>query len=200
MEAASLSGVLSYTKLSGSSLCYSDDIFSRRISRHSSNGFNGVNKPSSKALIKGPFLSDGLIQRRNLHLQAICGVGIYTLGENDDVESHHSHAMEEKIGVLLLNLGGPETLKDDIIRLPGLFKLLQRPLAELISVLQAPKSEEGYAAIGGGSPLRKITDEQANALRMALEAKNVNVSVYVGMRYWYPFTEEAIEQVRLLIA
>ncbi|XP_040942489.1 ferrochelatase-1, chloroplastic isoform X2 [Gossypium hirsutum] len=214
MEATSLSGVFSYTKLCGSSLCYSDDRFSRRIasfSRHSSNGFNGVNKPSSKALIKGPFLSDGLIQRRNLHLQVICRVGVYTLGENDVVESHHSHAMEEKIGVLLLNLGGPKTLKDvqpflynlfvdlDIIRLPRLFKLLQRPLAKLISVLRAPKSEEGYAAIGGGSPLRKITDEQENALRMALEAKNVNVSVYVGMRYWYPFTEEVIEQVDTLL-
>ncbi|PPE00260.1 hypothetical protein GOBAR_DD02738 [Gossypium barbadense] len=138
-------------------------------------------------------------------------VGVYTLGENDVVESHHSHAMEEKIGVLLLNLGGPETLKDvqpflynlfadpDIIRLPGLFKLLQWPLAKLTSVLRAPKSEKGYAAIGGGSPLRKITDEQANALRMALEAKNVNVSVYVGMRYWYPFTEEVIEQVDTLL-
>ncbi|XP_040947922.1 ferrochelatase-1, chloroplastic isoform X6 [Gossypium hirsutum] len=165
MEAASLSGVLSYTKLCGSSLYYSDDRFSR--------------------------------------------VGVYTLGENDVVESHHSHAMEEKIGVLLLNLGGPETLKDvqpflynlfadpDIIQLPGLFKLLQWPLAKLTSVLRAPKSEKGYAAIGGGSPLRKITDEQANALRMALEAKNVNVSVYVGMRYWYPFTEEVIEQIKL---
>ncbi|KAL1104594.1 hypothetical protein V6Z11_D04G075400 [Gossypium hirsutum] len=174
MEAASLSGVLSYTKLCGSSLYYSDDRFSR-----------------------------------NLHLQAICRVGVYTLGENDVVESHHSHAMEEKIGVLLLNLGGPETLKDvqpflynlfadpDIIQLPGLFKLLQWPLAKLTSVLRAPKSEKGYAAIGGGSPLRKITDEQANALRMALEAKNVNVSVYVGMRYWYPFTEEVIEQIKL---
>ncbi|TYG46943.1 hypothetical protein ES288_D11G297100v1 [Gossypium darwinii] len=163
MEAASLSGVLSYTKLCGGSLYYSDDRFSR-----------------------------------NLHLQAICRVGVYTLSENDVVESHHSHAMEEKIGVLLLNLGGPETLKDVqpflynlfVDPLPGLFKLLQRPLAKLISVLRAPKSEEGYAAIGGSSHLRKITDEQANALRMALEAKNVNVSVYVGMRYWYPFTEE----------
>ncbi|KAK8348782.1 hypothetical protein V6Z11_A06G102200 [Gossypium hirsutum] len=117
--------------------------------------------------------------------------------------------MEEKIGVLLLNLGGPERLKDvqpflynlfadpDIIQLPGLFKLLQRPLAKLISVLRAPKSKEGYAAIGGSSPLRKITGEQANALRMALKAMNVNVSVYVGMRYWYPFTEEAIEQIKL---
>lgn len=39
---------------------------------------------------------------------------------------------------------------------------------------------------------------QADALKMALEAKNIPVNVYVGMRYWYPFTEEAIEQVSLL--
>lgn len=48
----------------------------------------------------------------------------------------------------------------DIIRLPRLFRFLQQPLAKLISVIRAPKSKEGYAAIGGGSPLRKITDEQ----------------------------------------
>ncbi|KAI6691717.1 hypothetical protein NL676_019427 [Syzygium grande] len=96
---------------------------------------------------------------------------------------------EEKIGVLLLNLGGPETLDDvqpflfnlfadpDIIRLPRLFRFLQKPLAQFISVLRAPKSKEGYASIGGGSPLRKITDAQAE-------------------EYWHPFTEEAIEQIK----
>ncbi|CAN4096631.1 unnamed protein product [Withania somnifera] len=79
---------------------------------------------------------------------------------------------EGKIGVLLLNLGGPETLEDvqpflfnlfadpDIIRLPRLFRFLQRPLAQFISVARAPKSKEGYASIGGGSPLRRITDAQ----------------------------------------
>ncbi|KZV37221.1 ferrochelatase-2, chloroplastic-like [Dorcoceras hygrometricum] len=116
---------------------------------------------------------------------------------------------EEKIGVMLLNLGGPETLDDvqpflfnlfadpDIIRLPRLFRFLQRPLAQLISVLRAPKSKEGYAAIGGGSPLRKITDEQANALKLALQSKEVSANVYVAMRYWRPFTEEAIKRDRI---
>ena len=85
----------------------------------------------------------------------------------------------------------------DIIRLPRLFRFLQRPLAQLISVLRAPKSKEGYAAIGGGSPLRKITDEQASALKMALETKEVPANVYVAMRYWHPFTEEAVHQVGL---
>lgn len=51
----------------------------------------------------------------------------------------------------------------DIIRLPRLFRFLQRPLAKLISTFRAPKSKEGYASIGGGSPLRKITDEQVKS-------------------------------------
>lgn len=115
---------------------------------------------------------------------------------------------QERVGVLLLNLGGPDTLQDvqpflfnlfadpDIIRLPRLFRFLQRPLAQFISVFRAAKSREGYAAIGGGSPLRKITYEQADALKVALEMKNVLAKVYVGMRYWHPFTEEAIEQIK----
>ncbi|MBA0552082.1 hypothetical protein Golob_022923, partial [Gossypium lobatum] len=35
----------------------------------------------------------------------------------------------------------------------------------------------------------------AEELRKSLWAKNVPAKVYVGMRYWHPFTEEAIEQV-----
>ncbi|CAL1381110.1 unnamed protein product [Linum trigynum] len=114
----------------------------------------------------------------------------------------------EKVGVLLLNLGGPETLDDvqpflfnlfadpDIIRLPRSFRFLQKPLAQFISVVRAPKSKEGYASIGGGSPLRQITDAQAEALKKSLWEKNVPAKVYVGMRYWHPFTEEAIEQIK----
>ncbi|EPS59890.1 ferrochelatase, partial [Genlisea aurea] len=120
----------------------------------------------------------------------------------------HSPVSEERIGVMLLNLGGPETLNDvqpflfnlfadpDIIRLPRLFRFLQGPLAQLISVLRAPKSKEGYAAIGGGSPLRRITDDQANALKVALETKGISANVYVAMRYWHPFTEEAVHQIK----
>ncbi|WCJ37622.1 ferrochelatase 2 [Euphorbia peplus] len=115
---------------------------------------------------------------------------------------------DDKIGVLLLNLGGPETLDDvqpflfnlfadpDIIRLPRLFRFLQKPLAQFISVVRAPKSKEGYASIGGGSPLRQITDAQAEELRKSLCEKDVPAKVYVGMRYWHPFTEEAIEQIK----
>lgn len=66
--------------------------------------------------------------------------------------------------VSLGHTNGFHASSQDIIRLPRLFKFLQRPLAKLISVFRAPKSKEGYAAIGGGSPLRKITDEQVECI------------------------------------
>ncbi|KAJ9537238.1 hypothetical protein OSB04_029971 [Centaurea solstitialis] len=144
------------------------------------------------------------IQKKSLVGKTFCSAGVWT--HPLIATESHSHVEEDKIGVLLLNLGGPETLNDvqpflynlfadpDIIRLPRLFRFLQQPLAQLISVLRAPKSKEGYASIGGGSPLRKITDEQADAIRMALEAKKVHANVYVAMRYWHPFTEEAVQQ------
>lgn len=112
---------------------------------------------------------------------------------------------EERIGVLLLNLGGPEKLDDvrpflfnlfsdpDIIRLP--FRFLQKPLARLISSRRHKKSGNYYAQIGGGSPLRRITDEQARALAEELRRRGINARTYVAMRYWHPFTEEALEQV-----
>ncbi|CAH9120102.1 unnamed protein product [Cuscuta epithymum] len=37
---------------------------------------------------------------------------------------------------------------------------------------------------------------QANALKMALKEKEVTANVYVAMRYWHPFTEEAVQQIK----
>ena len=116
---------------------------------------------------------------------------------------------EERVGVLLLNLGGPECLEDvqpflynlfadpDIIRLPAFLRFLQAPLAALLSTNRAPKSREAYESIGGGSPLRRITDEQAVAIQNAMAKKGEpNAKVYVGMRYWKPFTEDAVEEIK----
>jgi protoporphyrin/coproporphyrin ferrochelatase len=111
-----------------------------------------------------------------------------------------------RVGVLLLNLGGPEQLEDvrpflfnlfsdpEIIRLP--FTWLQKPLAWLISTSRAKKSQANYKLIGGGSPLLRITEEQAQALRDCLRDKGQDTQVYIGMRYWHPFTEEAIARVK----
>ena len=115
---------------------------------------------------------------------------------------------KKNVGVLLLNLGGPETLEDvqeflynlfadpDILRLPEPLGWAQPLLARIVSYVRAPQSQEGYRAIGGGSPIRKTTEEQAEALQRAMDAKDVDAKVYVAMRYWNPFTEEAIERIK----
>ncbi|XP_078427709.1 ferrochelatase-1, chloroplastic-like [Wolffia australiana] len=145
-------------------------------------------------------------QRGKFHGKAFSSAEIFSVG--DTVVGPSQSVSEEKFGVLLLNLGGPETLHDvepflfnlfadpDIIRLPRFFRFLQQPLAKLISISRAPKSKEGYASIGGGSPLRKMTDDQADALMTALRAKSIQANVYIGMRYWHPFTEEAVHQIK----
>ena len=110
-----------------------------------------------------------------------------------------------RLGVLLLNLGGPEQLSDvrpflfnlfsdpEIIRIP--IAALQQPLAWLISTSRAKKSQANYQKIGGGSPLRRITEEQAHALETQLQAQGEDAKVYIGMRYWHPFTEAALAQI-----
>ena len=86
-----------------------------------------------------------------------------------------------RVGILLLNLGGPERIQDvgpflynlfadpEIIRLPN--PILQKPLAWLISTLRSSKSQEAYRSIGGGSPLRRITEQQARELQRAPESR-----------------------------
>ena len=110
-----------------------------------------------------------------------------------------------RIGILLFNLGGPETLEDvrpflfnlfsdpDIIRLP--WKALQKPLAWLIATQRRKKSESYYRQIGGGSPLRRITEAQARALEAEFKSRGVEARAYVAMRYWTPFIEDALEQI-----
>ncbi|MGL5034423.1 MAG: ferrochelatase [Microcystaceae cyanobacterium] len=112
----------------------------------------------------------------------------------------------DRVGVLLLNLGGPEKPEDvrpflfnlfsdpEIIRLP--FPWLQKPLAWLISTLRAKKSQANYEQIGGGSPLLQITQAQGQALEQRLTEVGQTAKIYIGMRYWHPFTEEAIEEIK----
>ncbi|MBE9055512.1 ferrochelatase [Sphaerospermopsis sp. LEGE 08334] len=110
-----------------------------------------------------------------------------------------------RVGVLLLNLGGPDKLEDvgpflynlfsdpEIIRLP--FRWMQKPLAWFIATRREKTSQENYKQIGGGSPLRRITEEQGEALKTQLDAMGKETNIYVGMRYWHPYTEEAIAQL-----
>jgi len=112
--------------------------------------------------------------------------------------------MSRKIGVLLLNMGGPEQQGDvfpflrnlfsdrQIIRLGPAF--LQRPLAALIARRRAPKSRANYQKIGGGSPISAITARQAAALEQALAADGAFI-VRPAMRYWHPFAAAALVEL-----
>ncbi len=109
-------------------------------------------------------------------------------------------------GVVLLQLGGPDSLEavepflynlfcdPDIIDLPLAF-LFRKPLAGLISRRRAPKVREYYRAIGGRSPIFRLTLRQASALGARLKAAG-DFRVVVAMRYWHPFTEEAIRALQ----
>jgi ferrochelatase len=110
-----------------------------------------------------------------------------------------------KVGVLLFNLGGPETLRD--VK-PFLYRLFSDPeiirikwgparkaLAYTIATLRRRTSEGYYRQIGGGSPLRRLTEEQARALADEFKTRGKDVETFVGMCTWHPFLKEAVERI-----
>jgi len=120
----------------------------------------------------------------------------------------------DRIGVVLLQLGGPDRLESvegflfnlfsdpDIIDLPMAF-LVRRPLARFIARRRSVKVQEYYKRIGGKSPILKLTRRQAAALERAL-APRLDVRVFIAMRYWHPLTEEVVavlerEQIRRVV-
>ena len=112
-----------------------------------------------------------------------------------------------RIGVVLFQLGGPDTLEaiepflfnlfcdPDIIDFP-FARIGRKPLAKLISSTRARKVQHHYATIGGGSPIRRFTEQQARALQFKLTESGLDAHCFVAMRYWHPFTAQAIEQLR----
>ncbi|MDM7924156.1 MAG: ferrochelatase [Pyrinomonadaceae bacterium] len=114
--------------------------------------------------------------------------------------------MSEKVGVVLLNLGGPDSLEavepflfnlfndPEIINFPLSF-LFRKRLAKLISSKRHPRIQEQYKEIGGKSPLLELSEVQARLLEERLAAAGVDAKVYLAMRYWKPFTEDAIAAI-----
>lgn len=104
-------------------------------------------------------------------------------GENTISES------KETIGVLLLGFGGPDSLKAVEPFLENLFSDPERAKQRAQSVI------ERYKQIGGNSPLLKITRKQAQALEERLNEGGGDFKVFIGMRYWHPFIEEAVQEI-----
>jgi ferrochelatase len=112
-----------------------------------------------------------------------------------------------RVGIVLFQLGGPDSPEaiepflynlfcdPDIIDFP-FARIGRKPLARLISATRARKVQHHYATIGGCSPIRRHTERQARALERELVAQGIDARCFVAMRYWHPFTREAIEQIR----
>jgi ferrochelatase len=110
-----------------------------------------------------------------------------------------------RLGVVLFQLGGPDSLESiepflynlfcdpDIIDFP-FAQVARKPLARLISMRRAKYVAQHYAHIGGKSPILENTARQAAALEGELR-KSLDARVVVAMRYWKPFTAEAIRQL-----
>src|SRR5579885_2939310 len=98
-----------------------------------------------------------------------------------------------RLGVVLFQLGGPDTLDaiepflynlfcdPDIIDFP-FARLGRKPLAKLISTARARKVQHHYAVIGNGSPIRRNTERQAHALEAELRAQGLDAQCFVAMR------------------
>jgi protoporphyrin/coproporphyrin ferrochelatase len=113
--------------------------------------------------------------------------------------------MDERIGVVLLNLGGPDSLDavepflfnlfsdPDIIDFPFSF-LFRKRLAKMISTRRAPMVQGQYSKIGGKSPLKEHTLRQGALLEEKLN-KAFPAKVFAAMRYWHPSTDEALDAI-----
>lgn len=105
--------------------------------------------------------------------------------------------------MVLFNLGGPDgpaavrpflaNLFADpaILRMPGPLRV---PLARWIARRRAPEAARIYAELGGASPILEETRAQAQALQGVLDGRG-EYRVFVAMRHWRPFSEEAARDV-----
>lgn len=111
------------------------------------------------------------------------------------------------IGVVFLNMGGPDSLDSVRPFLYNLFsdreiiqlgpRLIQPLIAWSIVRRRAPKSCAAYAEIGGKSPLASISMAQAKAVEQILNRKyQEGISCLTGMRYWHPRTPDVLAKMK----
>ncbi|KAI9696442.1 MAG: ferrochelatase hem15 [Candelina mexicana] len=103
--------------------------------------------------------------------------------------------------MVFMNMGGPSTTDDVGEFLSRLFAdgdliplgRLQNYLGPLISKRRTPKIQKQYAAIGGGSPIRKWSEYQSSEMCKILDTISPETAPhkpYVAFRYADPLTEE----------
>ena len=115
-------------------------------------------------------------------------------------------AGKKRVGIVLFQLGGPDSLEavepfllnlfldPDIIPL-GPLGILRRPIAKFISSRRSIPVAGKYAEIGRRSPIRLLTERQRQRLVAAVSPYIDPVAV-TAMRYWHPMTSEAVEALQ----
>jgi len=110
--------------------------------------------------------------------------------------------MKPGIGLVVMNMGGPERLDDieeflhrvfmdpKLVRLPG-FEFSRPLFAKFVASRRASRVRERYQMIGGGSPLLGETRRLVSNL-----AKKVPVPVSIAMRYSDPRSGQAADELR----
>jgi protoporphyrin/coproporphyrin ferrochelatase len=115
--------------------------------------------------------------------------------------------MARKVAVVLFNLGGPNGPDDVQPFLRNLFRdpaIIGAPspireiLAWFISTTRAPSARKNYELMGGGSPLLRESEKQAEALIAQLSKSEPGTAFrsFIAMRYWNPFIEECVTAVK----
>lgn len=89
--------------------------------------------------------------------------------------------------VLLLAFGGPERMQD--VR-PFLDNVLR---ARPTTPQRYEEVVHHYERVGGRSPLRELTQRQADALTAELAARGRPLPVHIGMRHWNPYIGETLK-------
>jgi ferrochelatase len=104
--------------------------------------------------------------------------------------------------ILFLQLGGPETLAEvrgflyrlfadpEVIRVRS--GLLRRAIALSIAAARGGTSKKMYARIGGGSPIRRLTDEQSAGVEAILRARGRDAAVRTAMTCSKPLVEDVV--------
>jgi protoporphyrin/coproporphyrin ferrochelatase len=98
---------------------------------------------------------------------------------------------KRKIGLLIMAYGTPYK-EEDIERYYTHIRHGRKPTPEMLEDLRSR-----YEAIGGISPLAKITEEQANGLQDRLNKiqDQVEFKAYIGLKHIEPFIEDAVKKM-----
>ncbi len=116
-----------------------------------------------------------------------------------------AHGSRPHRAILFLQLGGPENLDEvpgflyrlfsdpDVIRVRP--AILRKTVAAAIAITRKNTSRKLYASIGGGSPIRRLTEEQAAGVERLLRQRGRNAIARAAMNCSSPLVEDVVREL-----